>query len=57
MAPGCFGGVSTQGPMNLILLDKLSTLLMLVDEELVFLLGECQPLPLLKVKCLGGTQT
>lgn len=26
--------------MNLILLDKLSTLLMLVDEELVFPLGD-----------------
>lgn len=39
MAPGCFGGVSAQGPMNLILLDKLSTPLMLVNEKLVFLLG------------------
>lgn len=44
MAPWLFfffgGGLSAQGHVNLILLTKLSTLLMLVDEELAFLLGD-----------------
>lgn len=38
--PVVLGCVSTQGPVNLILLTELSVLLMLVDEELSFLLGD-----------------